>query len=139
MRHGDNLRMRTGYRTQDDSASRKGAAPINPRLNDDLLSPTPPAPHPVYIYAPPDCNLRTNHLTARWERRYSQQASATEKALLEARNAKISLREAERVLAEERSDAARAAHEAAVAAAEAAEDLREVAEARGNGLKAALT
>ncbi|CAM9732124.1 unnamed protein product, partial [Hapterophycus canaliculatus] len=79
---------------------------------------------------------------ARWERRYTQQASATEKALLEARNAKISLREAERVLAKERSDAARAAHEAAVAAAEAAEDWRDAEEARGgreDGLKASLT
>ncbi|CAM9669281.1 unnamed protein product, partial [Scytosiphon promiscuus] len=80
--------------------------------------------------------------SARWERRYSQQASATEMALLEARNAKISLREVERVLTEERSDAVRAAHDAAVAAAEAAEELRDAAEAREereDGLKASLT
>ena len=52
-------------------------------------------------------------LTARWERRYSLQVSATEKALLVARNAKISVRELERVLGEERAETARAAQKAA--------------------------
>ncbi|CAM9727978.1 unnamed protein product [Ectocarpus sp. 12 AP-2014] len=79
---------------------------------------------------------------ARWEKRYNQQASATEKASLETRNAKISLREVERVLGEERADAARAAREAAEAAAEAAEALRERADAedeKQGGLTSALS
>lgn len=83
----------------------------------------------------------TDLVTARWEKRYNQQASATEKALLETRNAKISLREVERVLGEERADAARAAREAAEAAAEAAEALRERADVQDEnegGLTSAL-
>eukprot|EP00903_Cladosiphon_okamuranus_P013544 g12616.t1 len=79
---------------------------------------------------------------ARWEKRYKQQVSATEKALLEKRNAKISLRETERVLEEERAEAARAAHAASVEAAEAAEALRDIADAqdeREGGLKNALS
>lgn len=87
------------------------------------------------------CTSDPNRTTARWEKRYNQQVAATEKALLEKRNAKISLREMERVLEEERADAARAAHAASVAAAEAAEALRDIADAqneRGGGLKNAL-
>lgn len=85
--------------------------------------------------------LDPDHTTARWEKRYNHQLSATETALLEKRNAKISLREIERVLEEERTEAARAAHEASVAAAEAAETLRDIADAQDEGeggLKIAL-
>lgn len=54
-----------------------------------------------------------------WEKRYNNQVSATEKALLAKRNAEISLREAGRVLEEGRAEAARAAQEAAATLAEA--------------------
>ena len=84
-----------------------------------------------------DCTV----FSARWEKRYNQQVSITEKALLEKRNAKISLREVERVLKEERAEAARAADQASMAAAEAAETLRDITDTqdeREGGLKASL-
>ncbi|CAN0328007.1 unnamed protein product, partial [Pylaiella littoralis] len=79
---------------------------------------------------------------ARWEKRYHQQITVTEKALLEKRNANISLREAERVLEKERAAAAKAAQKANFAAAEAAEALREVVKAQDEtkgGLEGALS
>lgn len=82
-----------------------------------------------------------NRITARWEKRYHQQITVTEKALLEKRNANISLREAERVLEKERAAAAKAAQKANAAAAEAAEALREVVKAQDEtkgGLEGAL-
>lgn len=83
----------------------------------------------------------TNLYKAKWEKRYNQQVSATEKALQEKRHANISQREVERVLEKERAAAAKAAQEASAAAAEAADALRDVAEAqdeREGGLKRAL-
>lgn len=100
--------------------------------------------HPARLSSDVECLVLywgPNHTTARWEKRYNQQVSATEKALLEKRNTRISLREIERVLEEERADAARAAHEASVAAAEAAETLRDIADVqdeREGGLKVAF-
>lgn len=84
---------------------------------------------------------KTNLYEAKWEKRYKQQVSATEKALQEKRNANISLREVERVLEKERAAAVKAAQEASTAAAEAADALRDVGEARDEkegGLEGAL-
>lgn len=65
--------------------------------------------------------LALHCFAARWEKRYNTQVSATEEALLAKRNAEISLREVERVLAQVRAEADKAAHEAAIALAEAVE------------------
>lgn len=104
----------------------------------------PPAPCTTYVLADNKHELLVcppNWITARWEKRYNQQVSATETALLEKRNANISLREAERVLEKERAAAAKAVQEATTAAAEAAEAMRDIAAAqdeRNGGLKKAL-